>query len=69
MVVFNGLIDLCEDALPVVVVEAFRHGEEVNRSVSRNLSSVYSENFISSVLVLGSVWKHFGRFAMLQTYF
>jgi hypothetical protein len=25
MVVFNGLIDLCEDALPVVVVEAFRH--------------------------------------------
>jgi hypothetical protein len=27
MVVFNGLIDLCEDALPVVVVEAFRHGE------------------------------------------
>jgi hypothetical protein len=42
MVVFNGLIDLCEDALPVVVVEAFRHGEEINRSISRNLSNVYN---------------------------
>jgi hypothetical protein len=24
MVVFNGLIDLCEDSLPVFIVEAFR---------------------------------------------
>ena len=24
MVVFNGLIDLCEDSLPLFVVEAFR---------------------------------------------
>jgi hypothetical protein len=28
MVVFNGLIDLCEETLPVVLVEAFRHGGE-----------------------------------------
>jgi hypothetical protein len=47
MVVFNGLIDLCEEALPVVLVEAFRHGEEINRSIDPNLSSVYSENFLS----------------------
>jgi hypothetical protein len=47
MVVFNGLIDLCEEALPVVVVEAFRHGEEINPSISPNSCSVYSENFLS----------------------
>jgi hypothetical protein len=34
MVVFNGLIDLCEDALPVAVVEAFRHGGEIDQSAS-----------------------------------
>ncbi len=53
MVVFNGLIDLCEEALPVVLVEAFRHGggdQSINQSqFVLGVQYMYTtrENFLS----------------------
>jgi hypothetical protein len=72
MVVFNGLIDLCEEALPVVLVEAFRHGgdQSINQSqfvlCVQYMYCIQERIAFLAVLVLGSVWKHFGRFAMSQ---
>jgi hypothetical protein len=69
MVVFNGLIDLCEDALPVVVVEAFRHGEEIidqSVAICRLCTNIYTrENSLSCCTAV------FGKFLYRRfaTYF
>lgn len=59
MVVFNGLIDLCEKSLPLFVVEAFRYGKSLNGPVQSSI--------VRSVSVPKSWFLHFYIFSSIYT--